>query len=373
MIIGVPKEIKADEYRVGLTPGGVRKLTLAGHEVVVERGAGEGSGITDGEYEAEGARIADTAEEAWAADIVKKVKEPVEPEYKYLREGLVLYTFLHLAAVPELAAKLMDTGVTAIGYETVQDERTGALPMLVPMSEVAGRMSVQAGAKYLEKEHGGRGVLLGGVPGVEQGKIAILGAGIVGFNAAKIANGLGARVISLDVDLNKLRYIDDVFNGRVETLYSDDHNILAAIREADLVIGAVLVAGAKAPWLVTRDMLSGMKPGSVIVDVSIDQGGCVETSRPTSHSDPVFVVDSITHYCVANMPGAVPRTSTFALASATLPGLLELAEKGVDKTIMDNYSMKMGLNVAEGGVTHPKVAESLGVPCKFPERWKLKN
>ncbi|VAX24729.1 Alanine dehydrogenase [hydrothermal vent metagenome] len=370
MIIGVPKEIKADEYRVAITPAGVRQLTLAGHSALIERGAGIGSGILDAEFESEGAKMTGSAEEAWSAEIVVKVKEPVEPEYEYLRDGLVLYTFLHLAAAPDLAAMLMESGTVAIGYETVQDKINGALPLLIPMSEVAGRMAVQAGAKYLEKEHGGRGVLLGGVPGVEPGKVVILGGGVVGFNAAKIAVGFGARTLALDTSLPKLRVIDDIFDGRVETLYSNSHNILQAIREADLVIGAVLLPGAKTPWLVTKGLLSEMKPGSVIVDVSVDQGGCVETSRPTSHSDPVFVVDSITHYCVANMPGAVPRTSTMALSNATFPGLLELAEKGVERTMKENYSMRMGLNVAEGNVTHQKVAEALNMPYKFPEEWK---
>ncbi|MDH4182819.1 MAG: alanine dehydrogenase, partial [Nitrospinota bacterium] len=298
MIIGVPREVKADEYRVAIVPAGVRQLTLAGHEALVETGAGKGSGILDAEYEAEGARIVQTAQEAWSAQIVVKVKEPLEAEYRHFRPGLILYTFLHLAAAPALARRLMDSGVIAIGYETVQ-EQDGSLPMLIPMSEVAGRMAVQAGAKYLEKEHGGRGVLLGGVPGVTPGKVAILGAGVVGSNAAKIAVGLGARTMVLDTDLRKLRRIEDIFGGRVETLVSNPHNVLSAVAEADLLIGAVLVAGAKAPWLVTREMLKYMKPESVIVDVSVDQGGCVETSRPTSHSSPTFVVDSVTHYCVS--------------------------------------------------------------------------
>ncbi len=369
MIIGVPKEIKSDEYRVAITADGVRTLTLAGHSVLIERSAGAGSGISDSEFEREGAKMVDSAEEAWSADIVVKVKEPIEPEYKYLREGLILYTFLHLAADPKLAKELVTSGTIAIGYETVQDEKTGALPMLIPMSEVAGRMAVQAGAKYLEKEHGGRGVLLAGVPGVQAGKIAILGAGIVGTNAAKIAVGLGARTLILDTNLSRLRYLDDVFNGRIETIYSNSHNIRQAISEADLLIGAVLVAGAKTPWLVTRDMLGEMKTGSVIVDVSVDQGGCVETSRPTSHSDPTFVVDSVTHYCVANMPGAVPRTSTLALTNASFPGLLELAENGLEKTMQENFPLRMGLNVAEGHIAHRQVAESLDMPYKFPARW----
>jgi len=368
VIIGVPREVKEDEYRVAIVPSTVRQLTLAGHETLVETGAGKGSGISDQDFESEGAQIVQTAREAWAAQIVAKVKEPIEPEYQYLSEGLVLYTFLHLAAAPGLARKLMETRVAAIGYETVQ-ERDGSLPILTPMSEVAGRMAVQAGAKYLEKEHGGRGILLGGVPGVAPGVVAILGAGVVGSNAAKIAAGLGARVIVLDTDLRKLRRLDDIYGGRVETMASNPHNILAAAREADLLIGAALTPGARAPWLVTRETLGKMKQGSVIVDVSVDQGGCVETSRPTSHSAPTFVVDSVTHYCVSNMPGAVPRTSTFALAAATFPGLMELAEKGIDKTLRENYSMRCGLNTAEGNIAHPKVAEALGAPCKFPENW----
>ena len=368
MRIGVPKETKRDEYRVGVIPAGVRQLVLFGHTVFIEKDAGEGSGIGDAEYEAEGAIIA-SAEEAWDADIVVKVKEPTKEEYRYLKEDLLLYTYLHLAAAPELAEKLLEKKVIAFGYETVQEEKTGALPMLIPMSEVAGRMAVQAGAKYLEKEHGGRGVLLGGVPGVPSGRVAILGAGVVGCNAAKIAVGLGARTLVLDIDLHKLRYIDDMFGGRVETAYSDSHNINAAIQEADLVIGAVLLPGAKTPWLITKEMIRKMKAGSVIVDVSVDQGGCVETSRPTSHSDPVFAVDGVTHYCVANMPGAVPRTSTFALCNATFPGLLLLANKGVEKAVKENYSLKMGLNTARGNVAHQKVAESLNVPHNFPELW----
>ena len=370
MKIGVPREIKADEYRVALTPAGVRRLALSGHTVLIQRGAGEGSGISDAEYEMEGGRIVDSAEEAWSAQIIAKVKEPIGAEYGFLREGIILYTFLHLAAVPELAKKLIDSGALAIGYETAQDQATGALPLLIPMSEVAGRMAVQAGAKYLEKEHGGRGVLLGGVPGVSPGKVAILGAGVVGFNSAKIAVGLGGRTLILDTNLARLRYIDDVFGGRIETMYSDPHTILNAVREADVLIGAALVAGARTPSLVTRGMLSEMKPGAVIVDVSVDQGGCVETSRPTSHSNPTYVVDSITHYCVANMPGAVPRTSTFALTNATFPGLLSLAEKGIEKTMSSDYSMRAGLNVAEGYVAHPKVAESLNLPYRFPEKWR---
>jgi len=368
VIVGVPKETKADEYRVGLVPAGVRQLALAGHQALVQAGAGDGSGIKDAEFEAEGATVVQSAEEAWSAQVIVKVKEPTKEEYKFLRKGLVLYTFLHLAAAPELAQKLVETETIAIGYETVQD-KSGTLPMLIPMSEVAGRMSVQAGAKYLEKELGGRGVLLGGAPGVEPGKVVILGAGVVGHNAAKISVGLGARTLVLDVNLPRLRYLDDILAGKVETLISNPHTVFDAVREADLVIGAVLIAGTKAPWLVTRGMLKEMRPGSVIVDVSVDQGGCVETSRPTSHSEPTFVVDSVTHYCVSNMPGAVPRTSTFALTNATFPGLFELVEKGVDKTMRGNYSMKMGLNVADGFITHPGVARSLGFTLKFPERW----
>ncbi|HJM82995.1 MAG TPA: alanine dehydrogenase [Nitrospinota bacterium] len=368
MDIGVPREIKADEYRVSLTPAGARQLTLAGHRVIVERGAGVGSGIGDNEYEAAGSHMVEKPDDAWSCDIVVKVKEPLEQEFAYLREDLTLYTFLHLAASKELAHQLIESKTTAIGYETVQPKE-GGLPLLVPMSEVAGRMAVQAGAKYLEKEHGGRGVLLGGVPGVEPGKVVILGGGVVGLNAAKIAVGLGARTVLLDISLERLRYIEDIYNGRVETIHSNPHTILSAVQQADLVIGAVLVAGARAPRLVTRGMLKEMKPGAVIVDVAVDQGGCVETSRPTSHSDPTFVVDLITHYCVANMPGAVPRTSTIALSNATFPGLFNLAQKGVDNTMQNNYAMQNGLNVAEGFITHPQVANSLGLECKFPEKW----
>ncbi|VAX20266.1 Alanine dehydrogenase [hydrothermal vent metagenome] len=369
MIIGVPKEIKADEYRVAITPAGVRQLTLGGHTVHIEKGAGHGSGISDVEYEADGALMVDSAYDAWQGEIVAKVKEPVEEEYRFLRPDLVLYTYLHLAAAPELTRALTESGVCAIGYETAQDETSGELPMLIPMSEVAGRMAVQAGATYLEKEHGGRGVLLGGAPGVGPGKVAILGAGVVGINSAKIAVGLGARTLALDTSLPRLRYIDDIFHGRVETMYSNSHNVLQAIREADVVIGAVLLPGAKTPWLVTKDDLGEMKQGSVIVDVSVDQGGCVETSRPTNHSDPAFKVGSVTHYCVANMPGAVPRTSTFALTNATFPGLLELAEKGIEKTMKESHLMRTGLNVARGYVAHPQVARSLGLTCKFPKEW----
>ncbi|MBF0171484.1 MAG: alanine dehydrogenase [Nitrospinae bacterium] len=368
MRIGVPKEIKTDEYRVAVTPAGVRRLALAGHDVLVERNAGVGAGIADGEYEAEGGRIVDTAAEVWSADIVCKVKEPIAAEFPFLRDGLILYAYLHLAAAPELTRRLMESGTTAFGYETVQ-EKDGSLPMLIPMSEVAGKMAAQAGATYLEKARGGRGVLLGGVPGVAPGKVAILGAGVVGVNAAKIAMGMGARVVLLDVSLPKLRAVDDLFGGRVETLHSDPTSVLRTVREADLVVGAVLSPGAKTPWLVTRDHLKEMRPGSVIVDVSVDQGGCVETSRPTTHSDPVFTEEGIIHYCVANMPGAVPRTSAFALANATFPGLFSLVQKGVAETLRENYAMRGGLNVARGAVTHPKVAESLGLPSHFPETW----
>jgi alanine dehydrogenase len=361
MKIGVPRETKQDEYRVAITPAGVRNLTLAGHEVMIEKGAGAGSGISDGEFAGDGARMVDSAQEAWSAEIVAKVKEPVEAEYRYLREGLLLYTFLHLAAEPQLASVLMESGVSAIGYETVEDPKTGTLPLLVPMSEVAGKMAVQAGAKYLEKEHGGRGILLGGVPGVQPGKVVILGAGVVGFNAAKIAVGLGARVMVLDIALEKLRYIDDIFAGRVETAYSDSHNIESALSSADLVIGAVLLPGARTPWLVTREKLKTMKSGSVIVDVSVDQGGCVETSRPTNHSDPVFSIDSVTHYCVANMPGAVPRTATFALCSATFPGLYMMAQKGLHHTADRGGILAGGVNVHKGKICQEKVAESLGL------------
>ena len=357
MIIGVPKEIKTREYRVGMTPAGVRSLTSRGHKLLVERGAGEGSGIKDAEYVAQGATIVPAAADAWAAEMVVKVKEPIESEYRHFREGMVLFTYLHLAPMTELTDALLANKVTGIAYETVRD-RAGTLPLLTPMSEVAGRMSVQVGAACLEKERGGRGVLLGGVPGVPPGNVVILGGGIVGSNAARVAMGLGARVTLVDVSLNRLRELDDIFGGRLYTLASNSYNIGRAVRDADLVIGAVLIPGASAPKLVTRTMVAKMKMGAVIVDVAIDQGGCIETARPTTHSDPSYVVDGVVHYCVTNMPAAVPNTSTLALTNATFPYLLKLAKLGAKSAIQEDQGIAAGVNTFNGILTCKPVAES---------------
>lgn len=365
MKIGVPKEIKTLENRVAMTPGGVESLTKRGHEVWVERGAGAGSGLADVEYEAAGARLV-SAEEAWSAEMVVKVKEPLPQEYRYLRSDLILFTYLHLAASEELTRAMLESGVTGIAYETVQTA-DGALPLLVPMSEVAGRMATQEGAKYLEKPFGGRGVLLGGVPGVAPADVVILGGGTVGTNAAKIAVGVGAHVTVLDVNHARLQYLDDVFQGRLTTLTSTEANIKKAVRYADVLIGAVLIPGAKAPHLVTREMIPTMKEGSVIVDVAVDQGGCVETIKPTTHAEPTYVVDGVVHYGVANMPGAVPRTSTFALTNQTLPYVLELAEKGLAALSEDEALLK-GLNTYRGRLTYAAVAEAFGLPYTPPEQ-----
>jgi len=364
MIVGVPKEIKTLENRVALTPGGAESLTRRGHTVLVEQGAGLGSGISDDEYRAAGAEIV-SAKEAWSAELVVKVKEPLPEEYSYLRSDLVLFTYLHLAASESLTQAMIRSGVTGIAYETVQLE-DGSLPLLTPMSEVAGRMATQVGAYHLERPQGGRGILLGGVPGVAPGAVVILGGGTVGTNAAKIALGLGAQVYVLDINHRRLQYLDDVFGGRLITLTSTEANIKKAIRFADLVIGAVLIPGAKAPKLVTREMLAEMKEGAVIVDVAVDQGGCVETIRPTTHDDPTYVVDGVVHYGVANMPGAVPRTSTFALTNQTLPYLLRLAERGLE-ALKDDPALLKGLNTYGGKVTHPAVAEAFGLPYTPPE------
>ena len=331
--MGFPKEIKDNEARVGVTPAGVKALTEAGHKVLVETQAGAQSGFPTHEYQDAGAEIVGDAGNVWGkSDTVVKVKEPIEPEYVYFREGLVLFTYLHLAPLPDLTDKLLKSKVIGIAYETVRD-RQGTLPLLTPMSEVAGRMSVQVGAAYLEKERGGRGILLGGVPGVPPAHVTIIGGGIVGTNAASIALGFGAKVTLVDLNLNRLREIDDIFNGRVYTLASNSYNLAHATREADLVIGGVLIPGATAPKIVTRAMVSQMKKGAVIVDVAIDQGGCVETARPTSHSNPSYVVDGVVHYCVTNMPGAVPHTSTLALTNATFPYLLRLANLGAREAL----------------------------------------
>jgi alanine dehydrogenase len=358
MIVGVPKEIKDNEARVGVTPAGVKALSEAGHTVLVETQAGAQSGFPDAEYRNAGAEIAGNAASLWGrSEMIVKVKEPIEPEYVYFREGLVLFTYLHLAPLPALTDKLLESGVIGIAYETVRD-RQGTLPLLMPMSEVAGRMSVQVGASYLEKERGGRGILLGGVPGVPPAHVAILGGGVVGTNAARVALGFGAKVTLIDVNLNRLRELDDIFGGRLYTLASNSYNIAQATREADLVIGGVLIPGATAPKLVTRAMVAQMKKGAVIVDVAIDQGGCVETARPTSHSNPSFVVDGVVHYCVTNMPGAVPHTSTLALTNSTFPYLLRLANLGAREALRQDAGLAEGLNTWLGALTHRGVAES---------------
>ena len=359
MHIGVPKEIKVKENRVALTPGGVSTLVRRGHRVTVERGAGLGSGLSDQEYEKAGATLG-SAGDAWAAEMVVKVKEPVEPEYGYLRDDLLLFTYLHLAADRPLTDALLNAGTTGVAYETVQNA-DGSLPLLTPMSEVAGRLSVQAGAYHLQKPVGGKGVLLGGVPGVKPGNVVIVGGGVVGTNAAKMAMGLGAHVTILDVSQRRLAYLDDVFFGRLTTMMSSEANIRALLPDTDLLIGAVLIPGAKAPHLVTRDMLALMQEGSVIADVAIDQGGCVETMHATTHDDPTYAVDGIIHYGVANMPGAVPRTSTFALTNATFPHVMELAQYG-RQALTRNPALLAGLNTHQGQLTCAGVAEAFALP-----------
>ena len=362
MIVGLPKEIKNNEYRVGLVPAGVKALVDHGHTVLVERTAGEGSGIADAEYVKAGARMIDTADEVWAtAEMIVKVKEPIEPEYPRMRDGQILYTYLHLAPAPELTQVMLDRGVTGVAYETITDAR-GALPLLTPMSEVAGRMSIQEGAKYLERPFDGRGILLAGVPGVAPATVTILGGGVVGANAARVAAGLGANIFILDVNLDRLRYLDDVMPKNVTTLFSNRHNILDCLQWSDLVIGAVLIPGAKAPHLVRREDLKRMPPRAVVIDVAIDQGGCFETSRPTTHAKPTYMVDDIVHYCVTNMPGAVGRTSTYALTNVTLPYALQLANKGVGRAAADNPGLAAGVSVRAGKVTNAAVAETFGLP-----------
>jgi alanine dehydrogenase len=364
MIIGIPKEIKKLENRVSMTPGAVESLTRRGHSVLVEAGAGLGSGLTDAEYMAAGARMVSAAE-AWAAEMVIKVKEPMAAEYKFLRQDLLLFTYLHLAADRPQTDALLQAKTTAIAYETVQ-KADGSLPLLMPMSEVAGRMATQVGAHYLEKTQGGRGVLLGGVPGVPPSFVLILGGGVVGTNAAKVAVGMGARVMIMDLSHSRLQFLDDIYHGRIITMASTEPNIREAVRRADLVVGAVLIPGAKAPRLVTRDMLATMKEGSVIVDVAVDQGGCVETIKATTHDQPTYVVDGVVHYGVANMPGAVPRTSTFALVNQTLPYALKLADKGVD-ALREDASLLKGLNTYKGQLTFKAVGEAFGLPAVTPE------
>lgn len=358
MIIGVPKEIKDNEARVGVTPAGVKALTEAGHKVLVETHAGALSGFPDDEYQQAGAEIVGDAGYVWGkSEMVVKVKEPIESEYVYFREGLVLFTYLHLAPVPELTARLLESKVIGIAYETVRD-RQRTLPLLTPMSEVAGRMSVQVGASYLERERGGRGILLGGVPGVPPAHVCIIGGGVVGTNAARVALGFGAKVTLVDVNLNRLRELDDIFGGRLYTLASNSYNVAHATHEADLVIGGVLIPGATAPKIVTRAMVSRMKKGAVIVDVAIDQGGCVETARPTSHSNPSFTVDGVVHYCVTNMPGAVPHTSTLALTNSTFPYVQRIAQLGAREALKQDAGFAEGLNTWLGKLTYRGVAES---------------
>jgi alanine dehydrogenase len=362
MLVGVPKEVKDRENRVSTTPAGVGEYIAHGHRVIVERGAGVGSSFSDAEYAAAGAELVDSHADVFArADMIVKVKEPVAAEYGLLRKGQLLFTYLHLAADEPQTRALMASGVHAVAYETVQLPN-GSLPLLTPMSEVAGRMAVQVGAHWLERTQGGRGMLLGGVPGVPGADVLIIGGGIVGTNAAQMALGMGANVTIVDRSIDRLRYLDQVLHGRVHTLASNKSNIADAIRTADLVIGGVLLPGAKAPKLVTADMVKTMRAGSVMVDVAIDQGGCFETARPTSHSEPTYVVDDVIHYCVTNMPGAVPRTSTLALSNVTLPYALELADQGLEAACRADKALALGINVINGKVTYQAVAEAFGLP-----------
>jgi alanine dehydrogenase len=362
MIVGVPKEIKQDEYRVSLLPVGTEELTRAGHKVLVERGAGMGSGIPDELYRANGAQIVDSPEEIFAtAELVIKVKEPQPGEIRLLRNGQILFTYFHFAADEALTRGVLETGITAVAYETLRGKH-GDLPCLTPMSEVAGRMSIQEGAKFLERPQEGRGILLGGVPGVLPAHITVLGGGVVGKNAAQIAAGFAADVNILDINVDRLRYLEDIMPGNVNTLYSDRHNIREELQRADLVIGAVLIPGARAPKLVRRDDLAVMKPGAVIIDVAIDQGGCLETSRPTTHSKPTYIVDGIVHYCVTNMPGAVGRTSTYALCNVTFPYALRMANRGLRDACAGDPGLAEAVNVHQGRVTYRPVAETFGLP-----------
>jgi alanine dehydrogenase len=364
MIVGVPSEVKADEYRVAMLPVGAEELTAAGHTVLFERGAGQGSGIVDAQYSSVGATIVEAADEIWArADLVVKVKEPQAAELPKLRRGQTVFTYFHFAADLALTRAIIDSGITAIAYETLRDAR-GGLPLLTPMSEVAGRMSIQEGAKYLERPQEGRGILLAGVPGVAPAEVAILGGGIVGSNAAKVAAGLGANVTILDINVDRLRYLDDIMPPNVTTLYSDRHTILETIQRADLVIGAILITGARAPRLVRRADLALMKHGSVIVDVAIDQGGCVETSRPTTHQHPTYVEEGVVHYCVTNMPGAVGRTSTYALCNVTLPYVLQFATRGWRAVAATLPGVADGVNIDRGRVTNEAVASTFGLPFR---------
>jgi len=361
MIVGVPKEIKDNEYRVAVTPAGAQQLTEQGHQVLVETGAGDGSRFTDEQYARVGAKIVPTAADAWGTQLVVKVKEPIAVEYDLMRSDLVLFTYLHLAAEERLTRAMLDSGVTGIAYETVEAP-DGSLPLLTPMSEVAGRMAVQVGAHYLERPHFGRGMLLGGVAGVPGANVVVIGGGVVGTNAAHIALGMDANVTILDTNLERLRFLEHVLHGRLTTVASNSYNIAEAVQNADLVIGGVLIKGARAPRLVTREMVSTMRQGSVIADVAVDQGGCVETIHATTHSDPTYIVDGVVHYGVANMPGAVPRTSTLALSNATLPYVLRLARLGAEGAMAEDPGLAKGLNVFGGQVTYEAVAECFGLP-----------
>ncbi len=366
MIIGIPREIKDNEYRVSLVPAGARSLADRGHEVLVETKAGSGSGFHDDEYAAAGARIVASASTVWEqAEMIMKVKEPLPSEHRHLGAGQVLFTYLHLAPMQDLTRALLEAGVTAIAYETIED-RDGNLPILKPMSEVAGRMAVQVGAQYLQKPNGGRGVLLGGVPGVRPGRVTILGAGVVGLSSARIARGLGAHVVVMDVRIDRLAAVEELFDGTVHTEFSNPTNVARAVAESDLVIGAVLVPGAQAPRLVTREMLKSMQPGSVIVDVAVDQGGCVETTHPTTHSEPTYVVDGVIHYGVANMPGAVPRTSTLALTNVTLGHAIRIADVGVREALRSDPGLLRGLNTYKGVLTYQAVAAAQGLQAHDP-------
>lgn len=362
MIIGVPKEIKNNENRVALTPAGAQELTKRGHSVYLQTKAGEGSGFNDEEYVGAGAKILSQAEEVFAiAEMIMKVKEPIEQEYRLIKKDQLVFTYFHFASYEPLALAMIKTGSVCLAYETVEREDR-SLPLLVPMSEVAGRMSIQEGAKYLEKPLKGRGILLGGVPGVMPAKVLILGGGVVGTNAAKMAAGMGADVIITDVNINRLRYLDDVMPKNVRTVVSNDYVLRELVKTHDLIIGGVLVPGAKAPKLITRDMLKTMRPGTVLVDVAVDQGGCIETCKPTTHENPTFIIDDVVHYCVANMPGAVPYTSTLALTNATLPYALRLAGLGWKKACSENTDLKKGLNVIDGKVVYKAVADAFGLP-----------
>jgi len=369
MIIGVPKEIKNNENRVALTPAGAKELTKFGHEVYVQSTAGLGSGFSDEQYKEAGAKILATIEETYGiAEMIIKVKEPIEPEYKLIKKDQLVFTYFHFASYEPLTKAMMASGAVCLAYETVE-KADHSLPLLVPMSEVAGRMAIQEGAKYLEKPMGGRGILLGGVPGVRPAKVLILGGGVVGTNAAKMAAGMGADVTIMDVNLPRLRYLDDVMPANVNTFMSNEYNIREMISSHDLIVGAVLIHGAKAPHLITRDMLKDMEPGTVLVDVAVDQGGCIETCKPTTHQDPTYVIDDVVHYCVANMPGAVPYTSTLALTNATLPYAIQLANKGWKQACKDNRELLIGLNVVNGEIVYEGVAKAFDLPFSPAEKF----